>query len=248
MLAGVIGAAAELCAGLLAACDDVRLLATSREPLAVAGEARYRLVPLALPDPDDLAEAARAEAVALFTDRARSADAQFALTSETTPTVARLVARLDGMPLAIELAAARVEALGVAQLLDRIGDRFALLAGGDRTAAPRQRSLAATVEWSYRLRRRPNEQCSARCRCSRARSRWRRPRRSPGPTLGRRCCGWSTARCWCRRVPGRMAGPATGCWRRCAPTGPDCSPGPGSRRKRPPPGWPGTRCGWPQGS
>ncbi len=147
----VVGAAAELCAGLLAACDEVRVLATSREPLRVAGEARYRLAPLALPDPDDLAEAARAEAVALFTDRARSAVPQFALTGETTPTVARLVARLDGMPLAIELAAARVEALGVAQLLDRIGDRFALLADGDRTAPPRQQSLAATVEWSYKL-------------------------------------------------------------------------------------------------
>ena len=147
----VAGAAAELCAGLLAACDEVRVLATSREPMRVAGEARYRLAPLALPDPDDLAEAARAEAVALFTDRARSAVPQFALTGETTPTVARLVARLDGMPLAIELAAARVEALGVAQLLDRIGDRFALLADGDRTAPPRQRSLAATVEWSYKL-------------------------------------------------------------------------------------------------
>ena len=147
----VAGAAAELCAGLLAACDEVRVLATSREPLRVAGEARYRLAPLALPDPDDLAEAARAEAVALFTDRARSAVPQFSLTGETTPTVARLVARLDGMPLAIELAAARVEALGVAQLLDRIGDRFALLADGDRTAPPRQQSLAAMVEWSYKL-------------------------------------------------------------------------------------------------
>ena len=147
----VIGAAAELCARLLAGADDVRILATSREPLAVAGEARYRLAPLALPDPADLAEAARAEAVALFTDRARSADAQFALTGETTPTVARLVARLDGLPLAIELAAARVEALGVAQLLDRIEDRFALLTAGDRLAADRQRSLAATVEWSYQL-------------------------------------------------------------------------------------------------
>jgi len=147
----VIGAAAQLCAGLLAACDDVRVLATSREPLAVAGEARYRLGPLALPDPEDLAEAARAEAVVLFADRARSADARFALGGETTPAVARLVARLDGMPLAIELAAARVEALGVSGLLDRIDDRFALLAGGDRTAPSRQRSLAATVEWSYQL-------------------------------------------------------------------------------------------------
>jgi predicted ATPase/DNA-binding CsgD family transcriptional regulator len=147
----VIGAAAQLCAGLLAAADDVTILATSREPLAVTGEARYRLAPLALPDPDDLSEAAGAEAVALFADRARSADMRFALDSETTAAVARLVSRLDGMPLAIELAAARVEALGVTGLLDRLGDRFALLAGGDRTAPSRLRSLAATVEWSYRL-------------------------------------------------------------------------------------------------
>jgi len=147
----VIGAAAELCAGLLAACDDVKILATSREPLAVAGEARYRLAPLALPDPGDLAGAAGAEAVVLFADRARSADARFVLDDGTGPVVARLVARLDGMPLAIELAAARVEALGVAQLLDRLDDRFALLAGGDRLAPSRQRSLAATVEWSYQL-------------------------------------------------------------------------------------------------
>ena len=147
----VIGAAVELCARLLAACDDVRVLATSREPLAIAGEARYRLSPLTLPDLDDLAGAAQTEAVALFADRARSADRHFALDEQTGPVVARLVARLDGMPLAIELAAARVEALGVTQLLDRLGDRFALLAGTDRTAPSRQRSLAATVEWSYQL-------------------------------------------------------------------------------------------------
>jgi predicted ATPase/class 3 adenylate cyclase/DNA-binding CsgD family transcriptional regulator len=147
----VIGAAAELCAGLLAAADDVTILATSREPLAIAGEARYRLSPLTLPDLDDLAGAAQTEAVALFADRARSADMHFALDEQTGPVVARLVARLDGMPLAIELAAARVEALGVTQLLGRLGDRFALLAGTDRTAPSRQRSLAATVEWSYQL-------------------------------------------------------------------------------------------------
>jgi non-specific serine/threonine protein kinase len=147
----VAGAAAQLCAGLLTACDDVRVLATSREPLRVAGEARYRLAPLAVPDTDNLADAAMAETVVLFADRARSADARFALDGETIPAVARLVARLDGMPLAIELAAARVEALGPAQLLDRLDDRFALLTEGDRGAPDRQRSLAATVEWSYRL-------------------------------------------------------------------------------------------------
>jgi predicted ATPase/DNA-binding CsgD family transcriptional regulator len=147
----VIGAAAELCAGLLQACDDVRVLATSREPLRLAGEARFRLGPLGLPDPDDPANAAGSEAVALFTDRACRADAGFVLDDRAGPVVARLVRRLDGMPLAIELAAARAEALGVTQLLDRIDDRFALLTEGDRDAADRQRSLAATVEWSYRL-------------------------------------------------------------------------------------------------
>jgi predicted ATPase/DNA-binding CsgD family transcriptional regulator len=147
----VIGAAAALCAGLLRACDDVRVLATSREPLRVAGEARYRLAPLTLPGSDGQADAAGCEAVALFADRARSADARFALDGETGAAVARLVARLDGMPLAIELAAARVEALGVAQLLDRLDNRFGLLTAGDRLAADRQRSLAATVAWSYRL-------------------------------------------------------------------------------------------------
>jgi len=147
----VAGAAAELCAGLLPAADDVRVLATSREPLRVAGEARYRLAPLALPDLDDLAGAARAESVVLFADRAGSADARFALDDRAGPAVARLVTRLDGMPLAIELAAARVEALGVAQLLDRIDDWFDLLTAGDRAAPGRQRSLAATVAWSYQL-------------------------------------------------------------------------------------------------
>ena len=147
----VIGAAAELCAGLLGACDDVRVLATSREPLRMAGEARYRLGPLSLPDGGDPAGAVRSEAVALFADRARQVDARFVLDEVTGPAVARLVARLDGMPLAIELAAARVEALGVGQLADRLDDRFGLLTAGDRLAPSRQRSLAAAVEWSYRL-------------------------------------------------------------------------------------------------
>jgi non-specific serine/threonine protein kinase len=147
----VLGAAAALCGGLLAACDDVRVLATSREPLRIAGEARYRLGPLTLPGPDQAGDGGGSEAVALFADRARSADARFVLDGQTAAAVGRLVARLDGMPLAIELAAAQVEALGVTQLLGRLDDRLELLADGDRLAADRQRSLAAAVEWSYRL-------------------------------------------------------------------------------------------------
>jgi predicted ATPase len=131
----VIEAAAELCARLLVVADDVRVLATSREPLAVAGEARYRLGPLTLPGPGETGADGGSEAVALFADRARRADARFAIDKQTAAGVARLVTRLDGMPLAIELAAARAEALGVSQLLDRLGDRLELLAGGDRLAA-----------------------------------------------------------------------------------------------------------------
>jgi predicted ATPase/DNA-binding CsgD family transcriptional regulator len=133
---------------VLPAADDVRVLATSREPAGIAGEARYRLPALKLPEPGD---PAGSEAAALFADRARQADAHIDLSGEAGEAAAQLVARLDGMPLAIELAAARVESLGVGQLLDRIGDRFALLADGNRLAAPRHRSLAATVDWSYQL-------------------------------------------------------------------------------------------------
>jgi len=145
----VIGAAAELCGRLLLGADDVRVLATSREPLRIAGEVRYRLGPLTLPDPGDLP--GDSEAVTLFADRARQVEPGFALDDQTAAMVAQLVTRLDGMPLAIELAAARVDVLGVRQLLDRIDDRFALLADTDRLAAERQRSLAAAVEWSYQL-------------------------------------------------------------------------------------------------
>jgi predicted ATPase/class 3 adenylate cyclase/DNA-binding CsgD family transcriptional regulator len=147
----IIGAAADLCEMMLPVADDVRILATSQEPLRVAGEARYRLAPLSVAQPDGQANAAGSEAVSLFVDRAKRVDPHFSLDPESALTVARLVARLDGMPLAIELAAARVEALGVEQLLDRLDDRFALLASGDRRAAARQRSLAATVDWSYQL-------------------------------------------------------------------------------------------------
>jgi predicted ATPase len=131
----VIEAAAGLCAALLVSCDDLRVLATSREALRVAGEVGYRLAPLMVPAADDPATGGT-EAVALFVDRARRADAHFALTGDILPQVARLVRRLDGMPLAIELAAARAEALGVSGLLGRLDDRFALLAGGPAGAAP----------------------------------------------------------------------------------------------------------------
>jgi predicted ATPase/DNA-binding CsgD family transcriptional regulator len=147
----LIDAVAGLCGTLLAAADDVRILATSREPAGVAGEARYRLQPLGLPEPGRSGEADGSAAVALFADRARQADPKFTVSGQTGSAVARLVSRLDGMPLAIELAAARVEALGLGPLLDRLDGQFSLLAGTNRLAPARHRSLAATVEWSYQL-------------------------------------------------------------------------------------------------
>ena len=147
----VLEAAAELCGELLKVADDVRLLATSREPLWVGGEVRYRLPPLELPGSDDPAEIGRSEAVALFAERARHADPRFALGDGDAPLAARVVGRLDGMPLAIELAAARVEALGLAGLADRVDDALRLLEDRGVPAAARHRSLAAVADWSYRL-------------------------------------------------------------------------------------------------
>jgi predicted ATPase/DNA-binding CsgD family transcriptional regulator len=147
----VLDAAAQLCGAVLSSADDVRILVTSREPLGLPEEARYRLSPLGLPDRDVPGPTAQAEAVTLFAERARQLDPDFTVDGDSGAMVARLVQRLDGMPLAIELAAARVEALGLAQLLDRLDDRFGLLVSANRAAAARHRSLEATVEWSYQL-------------------------------------------------------------------------------------------------
>ena len=147
----VLDSVARLCAVILSAADDIRILATSREPLGLPEEARYRLPPLTLPDPKATGNPAQSEAVTLFAERARQLNPDFVMDSASAPMVERLVRRLDGMPLAIELAAARVEALGLPQLADRLDDRFRLLASTNRAAAARQRSLEAAVDWSYQL-------------------------------------------------------------------------------------------------
>ncbi len=152
----LLPALAGLCAAVLQAADDVRVLATSREPLGVSGESRYRLGPLRLPGPDD-ADPGSSEAVTLFADRAQMTDPGFSLDPASGPAVARLVARLDGMPLAIELAAAQVEALGVSELADLLDDGFRLLGGTGQLTAERHRTLAATAEWSYRLLDEPEQ-------------------------------------------------------------------------------------------
>ena len=117
------------------------LLATSREPIGVAGEVSWRVPSLSLAD----------EAIELFTDRARRARPDFTVTDDNAAVVAEICARLDGLPLAIELAAARVRALSLAEILDSLHDRFRLLTGGARTAVRRQQTLRASVDWSHAL-------------------------------------------------------------------------------------------------
>jgi predicted ATPase/DNA-binding SARP family transcriptional activator len=148
----VIDACAELAATLLSQCPHLTILTTSREPLGIAGERVWPVPPLALPAADTDPNAIRSsEAVELFVDRALSADPSFELTATNGQAVSEICRRLDGIPLAIELAAARVRLLSPAQILARLNDRFALLGGASRGGAARHRTLRAAVDWSYAL-------------------------------------------------------------------------------------------------
>jgi predicted ATPase/class 3 adenylate cyclase/Flp pilus assembly protein TadD len=144
----------RVAAALLRGCAGVRLLATSREPLSIAGEQVLRLPSLQVPPPDvaTTAETGRAHGAGeLFVDRARSADERFELTDDNAPYVAEICRNLDGIPLAIELAAARVKLLSPRQLAERLTERFRVLTGGDRSALPRHQTLRATIDWSFEL-------------------------------------------------------------------------------------------------
>ena len=141
----LLDACAELVVALLGGALEFTLLATSREPIGAPGEATWRVPSLSVAD----------EAIELFADRARLAQASFAVTGDNVAAVTEICRRLDGMPLAIELAAARVRALSVAEILDSLHDRFRLLTGGARTAVRRQQTLRASVDWSHALLTQP---------------------------------------------------------------------------------------------
>lgn len=150
----VVEAAAQLTQTLLRACPQLRILATSREQLGIGGEAVLRLSPLDCPDEESqpsLHGLPAYDAVALFTERARAAVPGFTLTEANQATVARICSRLDGLPLAIELAAARLRALSPEQILERLADGYALLTRGSRGAPTRQQTLAWSIGWSYDL-------------------------------------------------------------------------------------------------
>ncbi|HET7418800.1 MAG TPA: LuxR C-terminal-related transcriptional regulator [Candidatus Dormibacteraeota bacterium] len=150
----LLGAVAPLIADVLAAGQGVRVVATSREPLSVAGEHVLPVPPLELPSPssaEPLHQLRQNEAMALFVERAAAAAGSFELTEENRVAVVDLCRRLDGLPLAIELAAVRTRVLSPTQLLQRLSDRFALLTGGSRAALPRHQTLRTAIDWSYDL-------------------------------------------------------------------------------------------------
>jgi predicted ATPase len=132
----------------------VQILASSREAFCIGGEQTYRLPSLSLPDPKQAhtpVSVAQFEAVQLFTDRALLARADFQVTNQNASTLASICYRLDGIPLAIELAAARVRFLSVEEINHKLDQRFRLLTGGSRTALPRQQTLRSLIDWSYDL-------------------------------------------------------------------------------------------------
>lgn len=162
----LVEACAQLCATLISTCPNIRILATSREVLRVPGEVAWQVPPLSLPEPqpwrspnterEAFSVYEQSEAVQLFAARAASS-AAFTLTGQNAAWVADICRRLDGLPLAIELAAARTRAFSVREIAERLDDRFRLLSIGPRTVAPRHQTLEATLDWSYDLLP-PNEQ------------------------------------------------------------------------------------------
>jgi predicted ATPase/class 3 adenylate cyclase len=149
----LIGGCAKTAEAIARRCPKAHLLATSREPLGIGGETIYRVPSLSLPGPGEAGSPApgSSDAVALFADRARANGVALAVDEQAGPVVVSVCRRLDGMPLAIELAAARLRSMSLAELHDRLDQRFRLLTGGSRTALERQQTLRAAVDWSYAL-------------------------------------------------------------------------------------------------
>jgi predicted ATPase/serine/threonine protein kinase/Tfp pilus assembly protein PilF len=148
----LIDACAQLCDALLHACADLRIIASSREALGIEGENAYRVPSLSLPNPKSgLHVIEESEAVKLFLERATTILPEFEMTEANAPIIAQICQRLDGIALAIELAASRVKMLKVEKIATRLDDAFRLLTGGSRTALPRQQTLRALIDWSYNL-------------------------------------------------------------------------------------------------
>ena len=150
----LVEACAQLADTLLHACPQIRILASSREALGIAGETSYLVPSLELPDMQNLPTVevlSQCEAIRLFSERASAATQNFRVTDDNASSIAQICHHLDGIPLAIELAAGKIRALSAQQIAQRLDDRFRLLTRGSRTAMPRHQTLQATIEWSYNL-------------------------------------------------------------------------------------------------
>ena len=208
----LLDASAELVVAVLSGAARLTLLATSREAIGLAGEVSWRVPSLSLAD----------DAIEMFTDRARHARPGFAVSDDNAAAVTEICRRLDGLPLAIELAAARVRALSLNEILDSLHDRFRLLTGGARTAVRRQQTLRASVDWSHALLTVPSGCCFAGWRYF-----WADSTSTP-PNSFAVALMWSATRCWISSPcwstnrwwwPTTAAvEPATACWRLCAST------------------------------
>lgn len=231
----LIDAAAALADQLLAGCPDLRILATSREPLSVTGETLCPVPPLAVPHSDlhhhgvDPVETLGYASVRLFVDRANAVRPGFRIDTTTVDPVVEICRRLDGMPLAIELAAARLRALPVAQIASRLDDRFRLLTGGSRTALPRHQTLRAVVDWSWDLLDDAERRLARRLAVFAGGATVESAEAVGAVRAGwtpRRCSTysprWSTSPLWSWTIRAR-ARPATGCWRRSARTASNAS-------------------------
>ncbi len=164
----VIADCARIADALLRSCKSLRILCTSREPLTISGEVTYRVPSLSVPSQPFLAteeNLGQYASVQLFIDRALAIDPSFAVTNDNAPSLADICFRLDGIPLAIELAAARIRSFSLEEIRARLNDSFKLLTGGSRTALPRQQTLRSLIDWSYDLLSEPEKILFARLSC-----------------------------------------------------------------------------------
>jgi class 3 adenylate cyclase len=213
--------AARFVSELLAACPSLTVLATSREPLALAGEELYAVAPLALPlDEHDTEALPGVPAIALFAERVRAQDSGFALSRGNAPAVVEICHRMDGLPLAIELAAARCSVLSPAEIAERLDAALAVLGRGPRDAPVRQQTLRATIDWSHGLL---GNSASRGSRSSPAARPWRRPKRSLPPALTCWTAWWPRACSCALGKHATMRRPAFSCSKRSAPTPPSAS-------------------------
>ena len=217
----LVAACASLANSLLLGCPDLHILATSREALGIEAERTYLVPSLSFPEPGEKTaaeELTKYAAIELFTRRAKVALPGFELDEANAGAVTGICRHLDGIPLALELAAARLRAMDVEQIASQLEDRFHLLSGGDRTAPPRLQTMHASIDWSYQLLPQAEKICSDACPYFQAAGAWQTPKPFARTRLSRkpifRICwaGWSTNPS-CRCCAGRAGSCATAYWR-----------------------------------